>query len=126
MTVTIDGLTEQVPEGTSVLDTARSIGIYIPTLCHNPGLIPVGACSLCVAVPPGVVNTGQDVDEPKLMLTPKFQSGSEGRFSDPLLYLSGPGLFYCFKKVGSNGCSVCRQFFVDARLFFFRPLTSGL
>jgi len=119
-------LTEQVPEGTSVLDTARSIGIYIPTLCHNPGLIPVGACSLCVAVPPGVVNTGQDVDEPKLMLTPKFQSGSEGRFSDPLLYLSGPGLLYCFKKVGAMDVLFAVSSLLMPGYFFFRPLTSGL
>ena len=43
VTVTIDGLTVQVPEGTSVLDAARSIGINIPALCHDPDLIPVGA-----------------------------------------------------------------------------------
>ena len=48
VTVTIDGQTVQVPEGTSVLDTARSIGINIPALCHDPDLTPVGACRLCV------------------------------------------------------------------------------
>lgn len=48
VTVTIDGQTVQVPEGTSVLDAARSIGINIPALCHDPDLTPVGACRLCV------------------------------------------------------------------------------
>lgn len=48
VTVTIDGQTVQVPEGTSVLDAARSIGIEIPALCHDPDLTPVGACRLCV------------------------------------------------------------------------------
>lgn len=48
VTVTIDGLTVQVPEGTSVLDAARSVGINIPALCHDPDLTPVGACRLCV------------------------------------------------------------------------------
>jgi len=48
VTVTIDGQTVQVPAGTSVLDAARSIGIKIPALCHDPDLTPVGACRLCV------------------------------------------------------------------------------
>lgn len=48
VTVNIDGRTVQVPEGTSVLDAARSIGIKIPALCHDPDLTPVGACRLCV------------------------------------------------------------------------------
>lgn len=37
VTVTTDGLTMQVPEGT-LLDTARSMGINIPALCHDPDL----------------------------------------------------------------------------------------
>lgn len=48
VTVTIDGQTVLVPAGTSVLDAARSIGIKIPALCHDPDLTPVGACRLCV------------------------------------------------------------------------------
>lgn len=48
VTVTLDGQTVQVPVGTSVLDAARSIGIKIPALCHDPDLTPVGACRLCV------------------------------------------------------------------------------
>lgn len=56
ITVTIDGKTVQVPAGTSVLDAARSIGIKIPALCHDPDLKPVGACRLCVVEIDGMRN----------------------------------------------------------------------
>lgn len=48
VTVTIDGQTVQVPEGITVLEAARSIGIKIPALCYDPDLSMVGACRLCV------------------------------------------------------------------------------
>jgi coenzyme F420-reducing hydrogenase beta subunit len=31
----------------SILEAARSAGIYIPTLCHHPSLEPYGSCRLC-------------------------------------------------------------------------------
>lgn len=48
VTVSIDGKSVQVPEGTSVLEAARTIGIKIPALCYDPDLSRVGACRLCV------------------------------------------------------------------------------
>lgn len=48
MSLRIDGKTIAVPEGTSILDTARSAGIYVPTLCAHPDLPPGGACGLCL------------------------------------------------------------------------------
>jgi NADPH-dependent glutamate synthase beta subunit-like oxidoreductase len=38
--LTIDNQNVIVPEGTSILDAAKSAGIYIPVLCHFPGLPP--------------------------------------------------------------------------------------
>ncbi|GAB4349945.1 MAG: hypothetical protein Kow0099_33260 [Candidatus Abyssubacteria bacterium] len=46
--LTIDGIPTQVPEGTTVLEAARDMGIVIPTLCHDPGLSPYGACRVCI------------------------------------------------------------------------------
>jgi len=46
--LTIDGIKTKVPEGTTVLEAAQSMGIVIPTLCYHPGLSPYGACRLCV------------------------------------------------------------------------------
>ncbi len=48
ITLTIDGLRVEVPEGTTVLEAARSEGITIPTLCDHPDLHPYGGCRLCV------------------------------------------------------------------------------
>jgi predicted molibdopterin-dependent oxidoreductase YjgC len=46
--VTIDGISIHVPEGTTVLDAARQLDIYIPTLCHHEALTPYGGCRLCI------------------------------------------------------------------------------
>jgi predicted molibdopterin-dependent oxidoreductase YjgC len=43
----IDGTAVVVPEGTTVLEAARSAGIHIPTLCHHEQLEPYGGCRLC-------------------------------------------------------------------------------
>ena len=37
-----------VPEGSTILEAARSIGIKIPTLCHMKELSELGACRVCV------------------------------------------------------------------------------
>jgi len=44
----INGIDVQVEKGTSLLEAARFYGIEIPTLCHNDGLSPYGACRLCL------------------------------------------------------------------------------
>ena len=44
----INGIPLEVERGTSVLEAARFLGIPIPTLCHDDGLTPYGACRLCV------------------------------------------------------------------------------
>jgi NADH-quinone oxidoreductase subunit G len=45
--LTIDGITVEVPAGTSVLEAAKSVGIWIPHFCYHPALGSVGACRLC-------------------------------------------------------------------------------
>lgn len=44
----IDNLKVKVPEGSTILDAARSVGINIPTLCHIKDHFPTGACRMCV------------------------------------------------------------------------------
>jgi NADP-reducing hydrogenase subunit HndD len=46
--LTIDGVSVSVPDGTSVLDAAKSVGIRIPTLCYLSGINEIGACRMCV------------------------------------------------------------------------------
>ncbi len=48
ISLTIDGKTMQVPEGTTVLEAAQAAGVHIPTLCHHPALQPFGGCRLCL------------------------------------------------------------------------------
>jgi bidirectional [NiFe] hydrogenase diaphorase subunit len=46
--LTIDGINTRAPEGTTVLEAAREMGIVIPTLCYHEGLSPYGACRVCI------------------------------------------------------------------------------
>ena len=46
--LTIDKKAACVPEGTTILDAARSVGIDIPTLCYLKGVNEIGACRICV------------------------------------------------------------------------------
>lgn len=43
----IDDREVTAPEGTTILDAARSVGIAIPTLCHHQKLEPYGGCRVC-------------------------------------------------------------------------------
>ena len=48
VTVHVDGLPVQVPEGTSVLRAASLAGVDIPKLCATDSLDPFGSCRLCL------------------------------------------------------------------------------
>ena len=48
ISLTIDSQQITVPYGTTILDAACQMGIYIPTLCNHPDLPPQGACRVCV------------------------------------------------------------------------------
>src|SRR6266705_4290538 len=44
----IDGREVQVPDGATILDACRSLGIDTPTLCNLETLTPVNVCRVCV------------------------------------------------------------------------------
>lgn len=44
----INGIPVSAPEGSSILEAARSVGIRIPTLCFLKGINEIGACRTCV------------------------------------------------------------------------------
>jgi NADH-quinone oxidoreductase subunit G len=46
--LTIDGREAVVPEGSTILEAAASIGIHIPTLCYLKGVNEISACRICV------------------------------------------------------------------------------
>jgi bidirectional [NiFe] hydrogenase diaphorase subunit len=45
---TIDGKEVKAPEGTTLLEAAKTAGITIPTLCYHEKLEPFGGCRLCI------------------------------------------------------------------------------
>ena len=48
LTATIDGKEVSAPEGTTILQACRSLGIDTPTLCYLETLTPVNVCRVCV------------------------------------------------------------------------------
>ena len=46
--LTIDGVSVEVPAGTTVLEAAKKAGINIPTLCYLKDINQIGACRMCV------------------------------------------------------------------------------
>ena len=48
ITLTIDGIEVQAPQGSTVLEAAKLAGIRIPTLCYLKGINEIGACRMCV------------------------------------------------------------------------------
>ena len=46
--LTIDGKRVAIPEGASILEATRKLGIDTPTLCYLETLTPVNACRVCV------------------------------------------------------------------------------
>ena len=48
VTLTINDKTVCVPEGTSILEAARTVNIEIPTLCYLKDLNEIGACRICM------------------------------------------------------------------------------
>lgn len=48
VTLTIDGEKVTVPEGTTILNAAKKVGIDIPTLCYLKEINEVGDCRMCI------------------------------------------------------------------------------
>lgn len=46
--LSIDNLETEVPKGTTVLQAARELGVYIPTLCHLQGVNHSSSCRVCL------------------------------------------------------------------------------
>ncbi len=48
ITLTIDGREVTVPEGTTILQAAKSVGIEIPVICFHEATTSNGLCRMCV------------------------------------------------------------------------------
>ncbi|MBN2547705.1 MAG: NADH-quinone oxidoreductase subunit NuoG [Anaerolineales bacterium] len=81
VTLTIDGIEVEVPEGTLVVNAAKKAGIDIPVFCYHPKMDPVGMCRMClVEIGRPVIDraTGQPVLEadgtPRIQFNPKLET----------------------------------------------------
>lgn len=45
--LTIEGRAVTVPEGMSILEAAKTVGVLVPHYCYHPGLVVVGNCRMC-------------------------------------------------------------------------------
>ena len=54
VTLTIDGQQVTVPEGTTIMEAAESVGIHIPRLCYLKGINEISACKVCVVEIQGI------------------------------------------------------------------------
>ena len=94
VTLSINGITVTVPDGTLIADAAKMAGIDIPVFCHHPKLEPAGMCRMClveVGRPMLDRATGQAVMEngqPKIQFMPKLETACTNRVSDGMVVMT--------------------------------------
>ncbi len=52
--LTINGTPLQVPQGTTILEATRLVGVQVPTLCFMKDIHEIGACRICVVEVEGI------------------------------------------------------------------------
>ncbi len=52
----VDGRAVEAKEGETILSALKREGIHVPTLCHMEGLLPSGACRMCIVEMEGTPN----------------------------------------------------------------------
>jgi NADH-quinone oxidoreductase subunit G/NADP-reducing hydrogenase subunit HndD len=52
----VDGRTIEAKEGETILSALKREGVHVPTLCYMEGLLPSGACRMCVVESQGAPN----------------------------------------------------------------------
>lgn len=94
VSLTIDGVRVEVPEGTLIVNAAKKAGIDIPVFCYHPKMEPVGMCRMClVEIGRPVIDraTGQVVLEedgrPKIAFNPKLETACTTPVSEGMVVL---------------------------------------
>lgn len=106
--LTIDGFPVSVPEGTTVMKAAASIGIEIPHLCYLEGINEISACKVCVVELSGktklITACNSPVEEGMVIFTNSHKVRSVRR-NNVQLILSQHDCF-CPTCVRSGNCSL--------------------
>jgi len=56
MKLTVNGKTVEAQAGETLLTVLKREGVHVPTLCHMEGMLPTGACRICVVEMEGQAN----------------------------------------------------------------------
>ncbi len=121
--IKINGTPVSVPEGTTILEAARKLGIEIPTLCFLKEINEIGACRICVVEVKGarnlVASCVQKVTEGMEVFThtPKVQKSRKLTLE---LILSTHDK-QCLSCVRSGSCELqmlCQEFGVDDEQYY--------
>lgn len=99
-TITIDGQEIPFTAKQTIMDAALAAGIYIPHLCHYPGLPPSGNCRLCV------VDTGNR--NVAACITPAV-AGQEIRNNTPKLNEVRKAITQMLFVEGNHICPSCEK-----------------
>ncbi len=106
--LTIDNIPVEVEEGTTILDAAKTVGVFLPTLCYMKDINEIGACRVCVAEIEGreklVTTCNTPVDEGMVVWT-NSQRAREGRRTNVQLILSQHDS-NCPTCIRSTNCSL--------------------
>jgi NADH-quinone oxidoreductase subunit G len=106
--LTIDHKKVSVPEGTTIMDAAKQIGIPIPKLCYLRDINEIGACRVCVVELVGkkrlIVACNNEVEEGMEILT-NSQKVRESRRKTVEFILSQHD-FRCATCVRSQNCTL--------------------
>ncbi len=46
--LTVDGREVEVAQGTTVIQAAEKVGVFVPRYCYHPGLSIAGSCRMCM------------------------------------------------------------------------------
>ena len=79
VTLTIDGQSVTVPEGTSITRAAMEAGTQIPKLCATDMVDAFGSCRLCLVEIDGRAGTPAWCRTPAFRRGPRFRRGRAGR-----------------------------------------------
>ena len=105
ITLTIDGQTITVTEGTTVLEAAGTAEIEIPRLCYFEGLPPSGSCRLCLVEIEGqqrlAVSCTQRVKEGMVVHTRSERVSEARKFVLELIWSTHPGDCTTCEKSGA-------------------------
>jgi len=105
ISLSIDGQTVTVPEGTTILHAAETVQIEIPRLCYFEGLPPSGSCRLCLVELEGqgrlAVSCTQRVKEGMAVHTRSDRVDEARKFVLELIWSTHPGDCTTCEKSGA-------------------------